>query len=175
MRPPPALATNRLRMLGCAVLTATALAAAPAHASCTALGVVSCTAAVSAGPLAFGNYNPASASPLDASSTVTVTGTMYGVGLLTTLGYSISLNAGSAGTVADRRLVGPGSLAYNLYTSAGYGTVWGQDSVSGSLQTLATVLGSVQSANHTVHGRIAPGQWVAPGSYTSTITVTVTY
>lgn len=154
------------------------LAPRAASAACTGVGLFSCSATVSAGsPLAFGNYDPAVATPRDNTSTVTVVGTVTGVGILVTLSYSVSLSAGSAGTIAARQMTGPSTtpLAYNLYTTNARGTVWGTNSVNDSYSALASVGGTVTSRNYTVYGRIPPGQYVAPGGYGSTITVTVTY
>ncbi|KQX88873.1 hypothetical protein ASD34_07310 [Variovorax sp. Root473] len=126
-------------------------------AACTGVGVFGCSATVSATALAFGNYDPAALTPKDSTSTVTVTGTVTGIGILVTLSYTVGLSAGSAGTIASRQMVGPNSgtpLGYNLYT---------------------TNAGTVVPRNYTVYGRIPAGQYVAPGSYGSTITVTVTY
>ncbi|RYF62408.1 MAG: hypothetical protein EOO22_27735, partial [Comamonadaceae bacterium] len=78
-------------------------------------------------------------------------------------------------TVADRRLIGAGSLAYNLYTTSGRTTVWGQDGVSDSISVLAAVIGASVTRNHTVYGRIPAGQYVAPGAYANTIVVVVNY
>lgn len=148
------------------------------QAACTGVGVFSCSATVSAGsPLAFGNYDPTTTTPRDSTSTVSVVGTVTGLGILVTLSYSVSLSAGSAGTISNRQMPGPSTtpLAYNLYTSIAYSTVWGTNSVSDGYSALATVGGTAVPRNYTVYGRIPSGQYVAPGSYGSTITVTVNY
>lgn len=147
-------------------------------AACTGVGVFGCSATVTANsPLAFGNYDPAAPTPKDSTSTVNVAGTVTGLGILVTLSYTISLNAGSAGTIANRQMTGPGTtpLVYNLYTTNARGTVWGTNSVSDGYGAIAAIGGTVVRRNYTVYGRIPAGQYVAPGSYGSTITVTVTY
>jgi spore coat protein U-like protein len=74
--------------------------------------------------------------------------------------------------VAARKMTGPGSalLGYVLASSS-QGVNWGQtvgmDTVPG------TGNGSAQSLS--VYGQIPDGQYVAPGAYSDTITVTVTY
>ena len=166
--------TYRLR--SAALFLLASAAAGAAQAVCSGIGLISCSMTVTASPIAFGNYNPnAAPGASDASGTVRVTGTLVGVGLLNTIAYTISLSAGSASTVADRRLVGGGSLAYNLYTDSGRTAVWGQDSVSDSISVLAAVIGVSVSRNHTVYGRIPAGQYVAPGAYANAIVVTVNY
>ncbi|MET3493381.1 spore coat protein U domain-containing protein [Variovorax boronicumulans] len=154
------------------------LAAHDARAACTGLGIFSCSATVSVlAPLAFGNYNPGNATPTSNTTTVRVVGTVTGLGVLVTLSYSIGLNAGTGGSIANRQLNGPSTtpLAYNLYTSNAYATVWGNGTVTDSYSALASLGGNSTTRNYTVYGRIPAGQYVAPGSYGNTITVTVIY
>lgn len=155
------------------------LAAPDARAACTGLGAFSCSATVSVtAPLAFGNYNPGNATPTSNTTTVRVVGTVTAlVALLVTLSYSISMDAGTGGSIANRQLNGPSTtpLGYNLYTSNAYATVWGNASVTDSYSALASLGGTSTTRNYTVYGRIPAGQYVAPGSYSNTITVTVIY
>lgn len=137
--------------------------------SVTANVVNSCTS-FSASTLAFGNYTFSSSSPTDSSTTISVTcsnGTSY----------ALSLDAGTtSGATLAQRLLSDGSshsLQYNLYTSSGRTTVWGDG--SGSTSTVSST-GSGSAALHTVYGRIPALQNTAyAGSYSDTITVTVTY
>jgi len=155
------------------------LGAHDADAACTGVGLFSCSATVSvAQPLAFGNYNPTNVTPTDNTTAINVVGTISGlVSILVTLSYTIGLDAGAGGTIADRRLAGPssGSLPYNLYTTNARTTVWGAAGASDSYSALASVGGTSVSRNYTVYGRIPVGQYVPPGGYSNTITVTVTY
>ncbi len=64
------------------------------------------------------------------------------------------------------------TLAYQIYLDAGRATVWGDGSASSSTKS-GTGTGSVQSIS--VYGRIPSLATVVPGSYTDTVTVTVTY
>jgi spore coat protein U-like protein len=84
--------------------------------------------------------------------------------------YTIALSAGS-GTFSSRVMDG-GSyhLDYNLYTNSSHTTIWG-DGTSGTSTVSATSLG----ATYTVYGMIPALQNVRVGSYSDTITVTVTY
>lgn len=163
--------------LTAAVVLTGLLAPRASLAACTGVGLFSCSATVSATALAFGNYDPAVSAPKDSASAVSVVGTITGLGILVTLSYTVGLSAGSAGTVANRQMNGPSTtpLAYNLYTSNARGTVWSASNVSDSYSALASIGGTVVPRNYTVYGRIPAGQYVAPGSYGSTITVTVTY
>lgn len=129
---------------------------------------------VSGTNLAFGTYTPAGGA-LSGTSTVTVRCTR-------TTPYTVSLNAGTTvgGTLAQRLLAnGAETLQYNLYTTGGFTTIWG-DGTGGTGTVAGTGNGmSIGAANtHTVHGQLpdnATNQDAPPGNYSDTITVTVTY
>lgn len=149
-----------------AVLALGALASST-HASCSASAV----------PTLFGSYNPLSASANDSTGSVTVTCGINAIAILQS--YTVALSTGSSGSYAPRRLhAGASTLQYQLYRDAGRTSVWGDGSggtaiVSGGF--LLSVLVPV-SATHTVYGRLPGLQTTATaGSYTDTITVTVTY
>jgi spore coat protein U-like protein len=159
----------------CALACATMAWSPAAHAGCTGIGLFSCSATVSVPlPLSFGNYNPGSSK--SGATDISVTGTLYGVGVLVTFSYSISLSAGANSTIANRVLNGPGTpLAYNLYTSDNYQTVWGNNGRSDSYSAVAAALGASATRTYTVYGLIPAGQYVAAGAYSNTITVSVVY
>ena len=164
-------ATARLALAGL-LLAALTLPSAPALAATTtttfnvtATVLAKCT--ISAANLAFGSYD-ATAANLDASSAITVkcnNGKTYDVGL----------NAGSfsGATVSARSMSGtdPAGLAYTLYRETGRTSNWG-NTVSSD-----TVSGTGNGSNQTliVYGRIPTGQFVTAGSYSDTITATITF
>lgn len=127
--------------------------------------VASCTVATTS--MSFGTYNSATL-----SGTATVTATCSN-----TTPYNVGLNAGTANgaTVTTRAMFVSGTpavvLNYGLYSNSGHTTNWGMtvgtDTVSG------TGNGSGQAI--TIYGQIPASQLVAPGSYTDTITATITY
>jgi len=118
---------------------------------------------VSAIGVAFGTYNVFSSTPTDITGSVTVTCNR-------TTPFTIALSTGS-GTYSSRSLKsGTNILSYNLFTDATRLTIWG-DGSSGT----QTVSGSSTNATFTVYGRIAARQNAKIGSYTDTVTVTVTY
>jgi len=123
----------------------------------------SCTLGASA--LAFGNY---SGSVLNATSTISVDCT-------NSTPYNVGLNAGtsSGATVANRSMTGPSStlLGYKLFSDAGRTTNWGN--TVGTDTKAGTGNGAVQTL--TVYGQIPAGELVRPGSYTDTVTATLTY
>jgi len=121
----------------------------------------------SASTLNFGNSIGVLAANVDQTSTIQVTCT-------NTTPYNIGLNAGTGtgATVATRKLTsGANTINYTLYSNSGRTTVWGNtvstDTVAGT--------GNGSAQNYTVYGRIPAQTTPAPGSYTDTITVTVTY
>ncbi|MGJ0492552.1 Csu type fimbrial protein [Methylobacter sp.] len=124
---------------------------------------------VTATDLAFGNYDPSLANT-DNISTITVTCTKGS-------DYDIGLNEGiaSGATVTTRQMIDPVStdlLNYSLFSDSGRTTNWG-NTVSTDTVHVASALGTPEV--HTVFGRIPTGQYVTAGSYSDTITVTVTY
>lgn len=125
------------------------------------------TCLVAATPLAFGNYDPTSGSPLDAANTVTATCT-------TGTPYNIGLDAGTdtGATVASRKMAyGANLLNYSLYQETGRTTVWGNTI---GTDTVSATAGATPTG-HTVYGRVFSGQNVPAGLYADTINVTLTY
>jgi spore coat protein U-like protein len=67
---------------------------------------------------------------------------------------------------------GSNTLGYQLYLDAGRSSVWGDGSASSSTSS-GTGTGSAQTL--TIYGRLPSLANVVPGSYTDTVTVTVSY
>ncbi|MCM2472240.1 spore coat protein U domain-containing protein [Rhizobium sp. CG5] len=102
---------------------------------------------------------------------VTATG---GVDVTCTPGtsYSVSMDGGLTGaTNPEQRLMQSGSdtIAYGLYSDASHSTPWGSASTD---LVAGTGAGSVESLP--VYGRVEP-QSAAPGQYSDTVVVTITY
>lgn len=139
------------------------LAPAAAQAACT----------VSASGIAFGVYNPFSATATDATGTVTLSCSIAsGLG-----GYNVALSTGGGGSYAGRRMSsGSSILPYQLYSDAAHSQIWG-DGTGGS----ATVVGADNvpllsgTSTYRAYGRIAARLVASPGTYTDVIVVTVTY
>jgi len=129
----------------------------------TATVVATCT--VSATNVAFGNYG---STQLDSTGAVSIACTNLAP-------YTIELDAGagSGATVAARKMTGPSSqtLGYSLYQDASRTLLWG--TTAGSNSVAGTGNGATQSL--TVYGRVPATQYPTAGSYTDTVTVTVTY
>jgi spore coat protein U-like protein len=127
----------------------------------TASVVSSCL--VSAPALSFGTYN---STQIDATTTLTVTctnNTTYNVGL------DKGLNGGSVSTRQMKS--GSYTLNYSLFSDSGRTVNWGN--TAGTDTVPGTGNGSAQ--NITVYGRLPGAQVLNIGSYTDTITATVTY
>jgi spore coat protein U-like protein len=145
------------------------LEAATATNTFTVQAVINAACNISATTLNFGAYDPSSGTALSGSSTVNVyctSGTPY----------TAALNIGSGGGSFVTRTIASGSdtLNYNLYRDAARTQVWGDG--TGSTFTVAGTGSGVLTANPiTVYGLVPIGQDKPPGTYTSTITVTVTY
>jgi spore coat protein U-like protein len=125
---------------------------------------------VVATPLAFGNYDPTSATALAGTSTVSVTCTLSAP-------YNIGLDAGggSGATVTVRKMTrtvgGAQTLNYGLYQDSGHATVWGN--TIGTNTVAVTGSGLLQAT--TVYGLIPVDQASPAAVYNDTINVTVTY
>jgi len=128
----------------------------------TATIVATCT--ISAGALSFGVY---------AGTTSNATSTMI-VNCTKNAPYYVGLNAGTAtgATVTSRKMTsGTHTLNYSLYSNSTRTTNWGNTVGTDTLAGAGT--GANQSL--TVYGQIPGGQTLFPGSYSDTITATVTY
>ena len=135
----------------------------------TATVLSSCT--VAGTTLNFGsNIDPIAATvPLDSTSTLTVAcsnTTPYTVAL------SAGANAGGATNFTSRAIKnGTSTLGYQLYTDSARTTVWGNGTSSSTVP--GTGSGSNQSLS--IYGRLPSLTGAIPGSYTDTVTVTITY
>lgn len=132
----------------------------------TASVVSACS--VSAANLAFGNYDPLAATNTDGTTTITVTCSLLAP-------YNLGVSAGSYGTgVSARKMqIGSGTdtLNYSLFRDAlrtlNWGVTIGTDTLSG--------VGTGLAVPTLVYGRIPSAQNAPVGSYSDTVTVTVTY
>jgi len=165
--------TNRVLVYAALPLACLVACARPAAAltnvtsqfQVTATVAGTCTLATTA--LSFGAYSP-SGSILTGSTTVAPTCT-------TSTPWTLSFNAGatSGGTISQRLMAnGAATLKYNLYTTSADTTILG-DGTSSSSTLTGTGTGAAQST--TIYGAIPAGQYVTPGSYSDTITATISY
>lgn len=136
-----------------------------ATTSFTITATISAACSVTATQLAFGNY---SGILVNSTSTITATCTK-------SIPYNVGLSAGTAtgATVTTRKMTGPSAstLSYSLFRDSGRNANWGI--TVGTDTVLVTGTGIAQPI--TVYGQVPAGQFVRPGAYADTITVTITY
>lgn len=161
--------------LGAVLLLGAADDSSAATASTTIMVSVTLasTCTVSAHPLSFGTYQPGQGSA-SASTTLAVRCTKGAP-------FSVALNAGIGGGSVTQRLMSMGAsrLQYNLYTTAAHTTVWGDGTEStATVSGVGRGLMNGAQITQTVYGQVpdAPANVdLAPGLYTDTVTVTVSY
>jgi spore coat protein U-like protein len=142
-----------------------ALATLIAICSAPALADPSCHNLTATG-LAFGPYDPLSATPVFSLGTVTFNCPPPAMA-------QVSLSAGGSGTFFPRGMSNPADpvrLEYNLYVDATYTTVWG-DGTAGT----AAVPVTAKTKSMDVYGRIPPYQDVAVGTFSDTVIVTFNF
>lgn len=144
----------RAAVLGGALALLGLLASRPALAA-------SC--AVSSSGVNFGAYDPADGADTRGTGTVRL-------GCDAAVNASVALSGGGRSASEHAMSNGASQLDYGLYTDAQRSTVWG-DGTGGS-QTVAFD-GTV--VERSVYGAIPARQRVTAGSYTDTITLTVSY
>lgn len=128
---------------------------------------------VTATALAFGNYDQIVATTTTGTSTVDLQCTNGATAV-------IALNGGVNGNLVQRKMkdsVSANTLNYQLYTTLGNGTIWGDGSGVTATQSYSSS-NSTTVQPFTVYGTIPAQQNVAvsaSNTYQDTITVTVTF
>lgn len=118
--------------------------------------------------VAFGVYSPFNVASTDTAGTLRVSCDTV------TVGYTVLLSAGSAGSYSPRRLSGGGyTLSYNLYADALRTVIWGDG--SGGTTTVSGAFALPGAVDHTVYGRVPARQNVGAGSYSDAVTVTINF
>jgi spore coat protein U-like protein len=144
------------------------LALLPLFAFAPRADAQSCTFSSISG-VSFGSYDVLRALPTTATGTISISCKGTGGSKL----LVINLSTGS-GTFTNRTLRTGGSvLNYNLYPDAVNSKPWG-DGTGGTYQYSADPA-NISNTSLTVYGTILPGQDVGAGSYTDTITVTMSF
>jgi spore coat protein U-like protein len=158
----------------CLIGAMTLLSAANAQAATTtgtftASATIAQACTVSAANLAFGAYTPTAGAALTGNSTINVYCTSGWT-------YTIALNVGTGGgSFTGRKMANGASLmTFNLYTTSALTTVWG-DGTGATATVAGTGTGELTANPATVYGSIPIAQDLPVGTYSSVITVTVTY
>ncbi len=137
----------------------------------TATVVASCT--ISAGTLAFPNYDTVVGAQVDGAGVLSVA-CSKGATTSITLGQGANANTGSTDTLPLRRMKKVAStelLTYTLYQDATRLVIWGNTSLTGVVYTPA----SSAATNVNVYGRITAGQDQPTGSYSDTVLATISF
>jgi spore coat protein U-like protein len=149
---------------------------------CASAGAGTCTIQ-SVNGVAFGAYNPLSASPTSTNGSINLSCQLSPAFPLP-FTATISLSAGGSASYAERKMVpsvGAIHLNYNIYLDPTYSTVFGDGSAGTQVAQRCTPLfglgcGSVSTAtNVPMYGLIPAGQNVSVGSYLDSIVVTVAF
>ena len=139
------------------------------YATCAGLG---CSCSVGTTAVAFGTYVPTTQKTANGNVAVTCSALV-----IFTVSYVISMAKGNSATYTPRfmNLLGV-HLNYNLYTTAGFTSIWG-DTTGGTVTVSDsyTSIGLSTTRNYTVFGQVPASQFVNPGTYTDAVLVTVTY
>jgi len=162
----------RAALLLAALLPALLLGGGPARAAC-----VACVCTATAVTLDFGIYVPTAAAPTDGVGSVRVRCSLGGTGVLPLLtSYDIGLSAGHSGSTAVRQMRSSGNrLDYNLYLDPARSRVWGEAGTAdeATVPYGTSLFGTWVQTD--IYGRITARQNVPAGSYSDTITITVSY
>lgn len=148
-----------LALMGLAVLIGGSNIAHAGPANCSATSTT----------VNFGSYLPSNAAGLSSTGVITLSCNRNG-------SYSIALSTGQSGTFNPRYMSGGSPinhLNYNLYTDVAHTILWGDGTGGTSVAT-----GSYSKnapVTITVYGLLPAGQNVGAGTYTDSITATVTY
>ncbi len=122
-------------------------------------------------PVSFGAYDPFDPSPTDGTGSITYTCS----GAVAEDSISLAISAGQSGTYSPRALTaGATGLPYTACLDASRTSPWG-DGTQGTSTYTASGTGLNGTHVITVYGRIAAGANPVPGSYSDTLTVTLTY
>jgi spore coat protein U-like protein len=156
--------------IGCLALGLTSTSAYASTSVTTTFSVtatVSTSCNITAPTLAFGTYTGGQVTGnTNISVTCNAASTPYNIGL--------SAGANGSGSYTRNMINGTNKLNYGLYQNAGLTTNWGTtigtDTAAGT--SSAT---SMTATTVTVYGVIPAGQVVPTGSYSDTITATITY
>lgn len=162
--------------LAASVLVAGAAQSGTATTTIAVSATVVATCSASATALPFGNYTPG-AGALAGTSTISIKCTKNAP---YTIALDKGLGTGASFTTGRLMTSGANTLVYNLYTTAGYTSVFG-DTTGGSVTVAGTgngVAAGTAAQTVTVYGQLpdsATNQGAAIGAYADTVTVSVTY
>ena len=148
-------------------LSASLAKAATATATFQVSATVNNACSLSASNINFGTYNALLGTPIDTTGGVAVTCTLG-------TAFQIGLNAGTGtgATVTSRKLTsGSNVMSYGLYRDIANSQNWGNTPNTDTTGGIGTGL----PVNYPVYAALPASQSVPSGTYSDTVTVTVTY
>ncbi len=160
---------------GAAGLSATSYAESTDTDSMEVSTTVAMSCTISAGAMTFVSYNPTATVDNDANASITSTCTAGGAAVIT-MDEGGRAQSGSSDAIPLRAMwngsegEGAEDLLYHVYSDSAGGTVWGNTSDTGKS---ITADGTAQA--FTAYGRIPKNQTVGAGSFSDSVTVTLTY
>lgn len=154
------------------VISLLSLITVSSYASCVG---INCNCTVAASNMNFGSYSTTNASATTVNGNVQVTCSALVAGL--NVSYTIAMNAGNSANFTPRSMTySTYNLNYNLFSDASYSTIWGDGTSGTSLVSDSYFLNLISvTRNYTVYGKIPALQNIAPGSYSDSILVTITF
>lgn len=161
--------------LGALFFVSAGAEAQTATSNFTVTATVSANCTISTVGITFGAYDPVVANkttPKDANGTVTVACTD---GAVTTIGMNQGTNPSGTSTAAapDRRMSsGTDYISFGLYQDAPRSVLWSDVGTPGVVSYTST---GVAPTTINIYGRIPAGQDVSVGSYTDTVTATISF
>jgi spore coat protein U-like protein len=120
----------------------------------------------------FGAYDVFAAVPRDSAGTVIVA-CDRNPPTDVTISIGPSSTSGGFQPRQMRHAVQADRMNYNLFTTASVTTVWG-DGSAGTSTVLLTKVNKNRPVTTTIYGRIPPAQNVSVGTYSDSVTVTIT-
>ena len=157
------------------LLCTTEVEAQTSTSSFTVTATVSANCTVSTVGITMGAYDPVVAhvsTPLDANGSVTVACT---AGATTTIGMDQGSNPTATSTAAlpERQMAdGPNALRYDLYQDSARTTVWGD---VGTPAVVSYNSVGFAPTTFTIFGQVPAGQDVNVGTYSDTVTATISF
>ena len=170
-----ALLATALIAFGGFAMTASATSS-PTAFNVTATVINNCI--INSTNIAFGNYDPTSATAVTAQGSVTARCTKGDV-VTVALGQGLNAASGSTAAIPARQMKDPVStnlLPYHIYTTSGGTTEWGNTAAQEPASQTSTSGGVPGTLTFTTYGSLPAGTDVVAGTgYIDSVLATVTY
>ena len=167
--------SERARLKAWRFAPAAALAFALLGACAEAEAGITCQFTTSA--MAFGNYDPSTSGASDGNGSVDVNCTHDNSGSTNSVTVTLSINSGSYGTVAARKMQKSAGqqLNYNLYRDTARSQIWGTGGsyLTGTISITNITKNHSKTGKFTIYGRIPALQNAQAGTYNDNVSITI--